>query len=183
MTSPATTEDGPVPELRIGVAELRRRPGNRRRVERSVEIGELAVTTAAVPPPGLAELDVVMESLSDGVTVHGVLRVPWRGDCRRCLEPTSGVVEAEIAEVFKDRPDEGETHGVDGDAVDLGPVVHDAAVLSLPLAPLCREDCAGPDPDAFPVITSTADAEPPADPRWAALAELRFDSDPTESLE
>jgi uncharacterized protein len=124
-----------------------------------------------------------MESLSDGVTVSGVLRVPWEGECRRCLEPTSGVVETEIAEVFKDRPDEGETHGIDNDAVDLGPAVHDAAVLALPLAPLCREDCPGPDPEEFPVITATDAPEPPADPRWAALSELRFDSDPTDSLE
>lgn len=172
-----------MPELRIGVSEVRRRPGNRQHVDRQVQIGELAITTASVPPPGEAHLDVVMESLSDGVTVSGVVRVPWHGACRRCLEPTSGVVETEVAEVFKDRPDEGETHGIESDSVDLGPAVHDAAVLALPLAPLCREDCPGPDPDAFPVITASEDAEPPADPRWAALAELRFDSDPSESLE
>jgi uncharacterized protein len=175
--------DDPLPELRIGVSEVRRRPGNRQHVDRSVQIGEMAISTAAVPPPGEARLDVVMESLSDGVTVAGVLRVPWVGDCRRCLEPTSGIIETEIAEVFKDRPDEGETLGIVDDAVDLGPAVHDAAVLALPLAPLCREDCPGPDPDAFPVITEDEAAEPPSDPRWAALAELRFDSDPSESLE
>lgn len=171
------------PELRIGVSELRRRPGNRQHVDRPVHIGEVAITTASVPPPGDAHLDVVMESLSDGVTVHGVVRVPWVGDCRRCLEPTSGVVDAEITEVFKDRPDDGDTAGFDGDTVDLGPAVHDAAVLALPLAPLCREDCPGPDPEDFPVVTASEPAEPPSDPRWAALTELRFDSDPSDSLE
>ncbi len=183
MSTDETGTAGVVPPLRIGVSELRRRPGNRQHVDRDVQIGELAITTASVPPPGEAHLDVVMESLSDGVTVAGVLRVPWQGDCRRCLEPTSGVVETEIAEVFKDRPDEGETLGIDGDTVDLGPAVHDAAVLALPLAPLCRDDCPGPDPDEFPVITASEDDEAPADPRWAALAELRFDSDPPDSLE
>jgi uncharacterized protein len=181
------TPSGPasdaVPELRIGVADLRRRPGNRRHLRRTVGVGQIAVTTAVVPPPGEAELDVVMESLSDGVTVAGVLRVPWTGECRRCLEPTSGVVEADIAEVFKDRPDEGETHAIGHDAVDLGPVVRDAAVLALPLAPLCRPDCPGPDPEGFPVVTATEGSAAPADPRWAALSELRFDSDPTDSLE
>jgi uncharacterized protein len=170
-------------ELRVGVAELRRRPGNRQHVERDVHVGELAVTTASIPPPGEIHMDLTMESLSDGVTVSGVLRVPWQGDCRRCLEPTSGVVEAEVAEVFKDRPEEGITGQVVGDAVDLGPVVHDAAVLALPLAPLCRDDCPGPDPDAFPVQTAEEPSEPPADPRWSALSELRFDSDPSDSLE
>ena len=59
--------DDPLPELRIGVSEVRRRPGNRQHVDRSVQIGEMAISTAAVPPPGEARLDVVMESLSAGV--------------------------------------------------------------------------------------------------------------------
>ncbi len=171
------------PELRIGIAELRRRPGNRQHVDRDVTVGQLAISTAAVPAPGTAHIDVVMESLSDGVTVQGTLAVPWRGECRRCLETTSGVARTDLAEVFKDRADEGETHRIDGDTVDLGPAVHDAVILALPLAPLCRPDCPGPDPDAFPVITGDEAAERPTDPRWAALAELRFDSEESESLE
>jgi uncharacterized protein len=177
------------PTIRIGVAELRRRPGNRQHVEREVAVGPIAITTASVPPPHEVHLDVAMEALSDGVTVSGTVAVPWVGECRRCLEPTSGVVEAELAEVFKDRPDDGddptgaELLRLDGDAVDLGPSVHDAAVLALPLAPLCREDCAGPDPEAFPVQTADEPAEAPVDPRWAALSELRFDVEAPESLE
>lgn len=75
---------------------------------------------------------------------------------------------------------------MEGDSIDLGPVVHDATVLALPLAPLCRPDCAGPDPEQFPVRTPGPDdgvadgedeaAERPIDPRWAALEQLRFDS-------
>lgn len=168
--------------LPIGVSELRRRAGNRQHVDREVQVGELAVSTATVVAPGEVHLDVVMESLSDGLTVHGTVSVPWQGDCRRCLEPTSGTVDGEVAEVFKDHPDEGDTHRIDGDVVDLGPAVHDATVLALPLAPLCRPDCPGPDPGAFPVVTDPDQSERPADPRWAALADLRFDSDPPESL-
>jgi uncharacterized protein len=168
--------------LRIGISELRRRPGNRQHVERTVRLGEAATSTATVSAPGDVELDLHMESLTDGVTVTGVVRVPWTGECRRCLEPTSGVIDAEVLEVYKDHPDDGEILGIDGDTLDLGPVVHDAAVMALPVAPLCREDCPGPDPDAFPVRTVDESAEPPRDPRWGALDELRFDSDPPESL-
>ena len=168
--------------LRIGVSELRRRPGERRRIRREVPLGGTAISTAAVPAGADADVDVVLESLSDGVTVNGLVRVPWVGPCRRCLEETTGVAEAEIHEVFSDHPVGGDLLPFDGDAVDLGPVVHDAVVLALPLAPLCREDCAGPDPDHFPVVAGTEDA-PPADPRWSALAELRFDQDDTDPLE
>ncbi len=173
-------------ELRLGIAELRRRPGNRYVVQRSVPVGEIATSTASIPPPHEVELDLVLESLSDGLTVAGTIAVPWEGACRRCLEPTSGVATAEVLEVFKDRRSErdltedGDVHAIDGDHVDLGPIVHDLAVMALPLAPLCGEDCGGPAPEDFPVATASDPAEPPADPRWAALSELRFDSEPDE---
>ncbi|MDQ2678441.1 MAG: YceD family protein [Actinomycetota bacterium] len=166
--------------LRLGIAELRRRPGNRYVVQRQVPVGEIATSTASIPPPHEVGVDLVLEALSDGLTVTGTISVPWEGECRRCLEPTSGVATAEVLEVFKDRPDEGDTHAIDGDQVDLGPVVHDLAVMSLPLAPLCSDDCVGPAPSEFPVATESEPVEPPADPRWAALSELRFDSEPED---
>jgi uncharacterized protein len=54
-------------------------------------------------------------------------------------------------------------------------------LLALPIAPLCRPDCGGPSPDAYRVSqVGTADADdPPLDPRWAALDQLRSgDLDP-----
>jgi uncharacterized protein len=167
-------------ELKVGVAEVRRRPGNQVVLSRSVPLDEVEITTARLPPGAEAQLELTMEALSDGVTVTGVVHVPWEGECRRCLEMTSGVVTAEIAEVFKDRAIEGEILPIVSDTIDLGQVVHDAAVLALPLAPLCAEDCVGPDPEEFPVATAESAEPPPQDPRWAALAELRFDSDPPE---
>ncbi len=167
------------PRLRVGVAELRRRPGNRVHLERDVAVGGLAVTTAAVPDGGVAHLDAVLESLSDGITLSGEVSFPWEGPCRRCLEPTGGELSVPVREVFKDVPEGGDLLALDGDAVELGPVVRDAVVLALPLAPLCSEDCPGPDPEHFPV-TSADPERAPADPRWAALAELRFDPEPDD---
>jgi len=168
------------PDLKVGVAELRRRPGNQIVLRRSVPLPGMAITTARVPEEAEADLELTMEALSDGVTVAGVVRVPWEGECRRCLEMTSGVVTAEIAEIFKDRAIEGEILPIVSDTIDLGQAVLDAAILSLPLAPLCADDCVGPDPEEFPVVTADSAEAPPQDPRWAALAELRFDSDPPE---
>jgi uncharacterized protein len=161
--------------LRVGVSELRRRPGNRRRVERLVPLDGLAISTASVVAGEEGRLDVTLESLTDGVTATGSVRFRWEGPCRRCLEPTGGTIDAPIREVFADRPEGGDVLAVEGDAVDLGPVVRDAVVLALPMAPLCRDDCPGPDPEHFPVVAAEESAEAPADPRWAALSELRFD--------
>ncbi len=167
--------------LRIGVAELRRRPGNQAEVRRVVQLGGVTVSSAEVPDEADVVVEVTLESLTDGVHARGVVEVPWEGSCRRCLEPTGGVVRAPVDEIYKDHPDEGETLPLDGDTIDLGPVVHDAAVLALPLAPLCRADCPGPDPEQFPVGKEggEVDEDPgtrAVDPRWAALEELRFDS-------
>lgn len=175
--------DSGLPVVQIGVAELRRRIGNRQEVKRSVDLGQLAISTSTVPDPGTVQVDLAMEALRDGVAVTGTIEVPWSGDCRRCLEPTSGVAVVEFAEVFKDVPDDDDARSLDHDSIDLGPALHDAAILALPLAPLCDEDCKGPVPEAFPVSTGEDPAELPTDPRWAALSELRFDADPGESLE
>jgi len=72
---------------------------------------------------------------------------------------------------------EGETYLLAENEVDLEPMVRETVLLNLPVAPLCSEDCAGPDPDRFPttvVVEPDPDEPPPADPRWAALSEITF---------
>ncbi len=175
----ASGATGP-PVVRIGVAELRRRPGQRRELRREVDLAPVEVAGSALAGDGRAEADLVLESLSDGIVASGTVTVEWVGSCRRCLGATGGRSVADVHEIFKDRADEqGDASAgalpVEGDGVDLGPVIHDAAVLALPLAPLCDPGCRGPVPDVLPVATPEEPAERPMDPRWAALDELRFD--------
>jgi uncharacterized protein len=129
---------------------------------------------------------LVVESMSDSLSVTGNLAAAWRGDCRRCLGEAEGVTETDVAEIYERRPVDGETYLLEGDVVDLAPMVREQMLLSLPLAPLCDDGCDGPDPDRFPSIVSVPDVEgaddaaepePAGDPRWAALDALRFDDD------
>jgi uncharacterized protein len=170
----------PHPVLRIGVMELRRRPGTQRDVRVAAALPGLHITGAQVPDDAELEVEATLESIEGGaVTVSGTVTVPWTAECRRCLDPIAGEVVVDLSEVFEVHPVEGETYPIEGDEVDLEPVVRDAALLHLPLAPLCRPDCAGPAPDAFPTSVDGDEAddasEPERDPRWAALDELRFD--------
>ncbi|HEY0870407.1 MAG TPA: YceD family protein, partial [Acidothermaceae bacterium] len=57
------------------------------------------------------------------------------------------------------------------DYVDLEPLLRDAVVLALPLAPVCRDDCLGlcPDCGARLVDVEPAHGHDQVDPRWAAL--------------
>jgi uncharacterized protein len=166
------------PVLRIGVMELRRRPGTQRDVRVVTPLPGLAITSARVPDDADLLVDVTLESIDGAITVTGTVEVPWTAECRRCLNDVGGVLTVDVREVFEVKPDEGETYPIDGDEVDLEPVVRDAALLSLPLAPLCRPDCPGPAPDTFPALVPDEqddDAAVERDPRWAALDELRFD--------
>jgi uncharacterized protein len=136
----------------------------------------MGISTASVPPHGEIDVDLVLESIANGLVAEGTITVPWTGECRRCLERVDGLVEARVKEVFERDATEGETYPLGQDEVDLEPMVRDAVLLALPLAPLCRPDCRGPAPDAFPTGPEDADAAARRlrDERWAALDDLRF---------
>lgn len=166
----------------VNVAELRQRLGQRLEIEidhlhEPVQVVD--TRTERRPIRGA----VVIESIERGVTVAGEVTFAWSGDCRRCLDRVEGDAEIDIFEVFQidADPDDSEINPLEADVVDLVPIVRDAVVLGLPLAPLCGEDCAGPDPDRYPAKTieeveaEAAAAPPVPDPRWAALGDLSFD--------
>lgn len=171
--------------LTVGVADVLRRPGSRREISAEVPSGGITVGDVDVPTGAIIHADLALEALSDGLVVTGRVRAPWTGPCRRCLEAVTGEVDVDVREIFERTPVEGETWPLDGDHVDLAPLVREAVVLALPLAPLCRADCAGPDPEHFPARPpepgeppdsgEAADVEAPRDPRWAKLDEFRFD--------
>ncbi|MBU3701379.1 MAG: DUF177 domain-containing protein [Acidimicrobiia bacterium] len=167
--------------LRVGIADLRRRPGTRRRVEESVPLDDLEVSTARVPAGEPVVVDLELETLSDGLVATGTIDAPWTGECRRCLRPVEGRAVVEVREIFQPRPVEGETYAMGEDIVDLEPMVRDAVLLALPLAPLCADDCRGPAPEEFPTGSAAEGdrtrPETPVDPRWAALSGLDFEPD------
>jgi uncharacterized protein len=92
----------------------------------------------------------------------------------------SGELVVDVHERFSDRPpaneppEDDDMYPIVDDRVDLGPLVRDAIVLELPMAPLCRDDCAG----LCPVCGANRNegdcgCVAPRDPRWANLDVLR----------
>ena len=175
--------------LVVDIVELQRHTGTRRAVD-----AELVLPDAALAEDGVGErsivggrlaVDVVVEAATEGIVVTGTVRGVSRGPCRRCLDDVDEPFELEVHEIFERHPTEGETWPIEDERIDLTPVLRELALLSLPLAPLCRDDCAGPDTERFP--TGPAEEpdeaepdEPPRDPRWAALDALTFDPGPDE---
>jgi uncharacterized protein len=159
--------------FRIPVAELLRHPGERRRVEIDGPVPDVANSAARVT--GDVRADLMLESLGGGaLSAHGTVAAGWTGECRRCLGEANGAVEADVRELFETGSDGEETYPVEHDQIDVEPLVRDAVLLELPLAPLCREACAG----LCPVCGANRNDddcghEPDTrDPRWAALDQL-----------
>lgn len=156
----------------------------------------LAVGMAGVPEGSDIELTLRLEAVMDGVLVTGTLRTRYTAECARCLDPVAEEIEVDFQELFR-YPDEDDVHRhettdevdsgaeeedyyLEGDLLDLEPVIRDAAVLALPQSPLCRDDCPGL---CVECGARLADVGPDhghgerLDPRWEALRRLSEEPD------
>jgi uncharacterized protein len=146
---------------------------------------EIGIMSIGVPEGSEVELDVRLESVIDGVLVSGTALVQLTGECSRCLDPISDELEVDLQELYvyeetdsrgrpvarKDQDDEDDDQRyVIEDHLDLEPVLRDAVVLDLPLAPVCRDDCPGLCPQCgFRLEDDPEHQHDVIDPRWAAL--------------
>jgi uncharacterized protein len=161
----------------VPVTTLRRSTGVRRHELRRGRVGELRVAASTVPADADITADALLDSVDGGIEVTATVSAPWRGECRRCLKPVEGKLRCTVREVYRPRggqvgPDSDEdTYELQPDHLDLEPLVRDALLLELPLAPLCREDCLGlcPTCGADRNEGSCDCPSPSGDPRWAAL--------------
>lgn len=180
--------------IRVHVLDLLRSPGAQRHLVDQAELPETKISSAGVPAGELVSYDLVLEAHGVQVMVTGSVSAPWEGPCRRCLEPARGTLTSPLREVFERDPTPEETWPIEGDQINLAPLLVESVMLALPVAPLCSPDCPGPDPERFPTLISdhvdedaadrsddvipaegATENERPRDPRWAALDQLRFD--------
>ena len=160
--------------------ELGRRPGTLREYRRSVPApAGLGFDLIGVPEGAPLALELRLESVTEGVLVTGMVTAPLAGQCGRCLEPVTDELIVDVCELFAypdsvtdETTEQDEVHRVDGEVIDVEPVVRDAVVLALPWTPLCRPDCAGLCPTCGQRLDDlpAGHAHEMIDPRWAALA-------------
>jgi uncharacterized protein len=160
--------------------ELGRRAGALREYRRSVPApAGLGRDLIGVPEGAPLDLDLRLESVTEGVLVTGTVSAPLTGQCGRCLEPVSDELTVDVCELFAyadsvtdETTEQDEVHRVDGGLLDVEPVVRDSVVLGLPWTPLCRPDCAGLCPTCGQRLDDlpAGHAHETIDPRWAALA-------------
>lgn len=163
-------------ELLVDVGDLVQRPGASRDVRRSPVVEDLRTTTAGVPAGDSVDLDLRVEAITGGVVVGGVISGRWQAECSRCLEPLEEPFALDVHELFEPEPVESETYLLDGDRIDVGPLVRDAVLVSMPVVPLCDDACLGLCPHCgIDRNRASCDCSSEVgDPRWAALDELDF---------
>ena len=153
-----------------------------RRLTRSVPApAHLGVDVLGVPAGTPLELDLRLESVVEGVLVSGTVTTTLSGECVRCLDPVTGPLVVDLQELYarpgQERDADDDTDPLpelDGDLADLEPALRDAVVLALPLRPLCREDCPGLCAQCGARLADEpGHGHDTADPRWAALGDLR----------
>jgi uncharacterized protein len=161
----------------VALGELRDRRGARHVVRRA-EIPEALVADVDSRVPAGTEVvaDVVLDAFDGGVAVSGTVTARWEGECRRCLSSIDGDLVADVKDIFRKGGGPGEgTYPLTTEHVNLRELVMDALFVSLPLLPLCRQDCKGICPLCGADLNSAPCEcrEVQVDPRWAGLSALR----------
>jgi uncharacterized protein len=166
----------------------------------------VGVPLIAVPEGDLIELDLRCESVTEGVLITADIFAVAIGECIRCLDPVELEIDRKILELYryqptddkgkrarqgsahkrdsrKDEEIEGDLDEVDilyieGDQANLEIPILDAIILSLPVNPLCDEECLGLCPDCGEKWEKLPEdhSHGAVDMRWAGLADLDLGS-------
>lgn len=174
----------------LGTRTLGRRPGAMRTVTRTMSApARIGLDLVAIPQGAQIDLDLRLESVSEGVLVSGEIVAPIEGECVRCLEPFVDSITLSLTELFaypdsatEQTTEEDEIPRVVDEHIDLEPVIIDAVGLALPLQPLCSPDCLGlcAECGIRLAIAGSDHGHEILDPRWAGLA-AKFGSGSTSN--
>ena len=140
---------------------------------------DLGTAVIGVPEGSEIDLELQLESVVEGVYVTGTATIRAVGECSRCLDPmvTEDAVELQELYRYPDNDhranDDDDLPVLEDDLLDLEPILRDAVVLALPLAPVCDDDCPGLCPRCGVRLADDPTHEhDQIDPRWAALEGL-----------
>ena len=171
--------------LVLDTRELGRRPGSQRLSSlRAPAPADLGIEVLRVPVGSPIDFELRLEAVMEGVLVTGQAHVELVGECARCLEEIHDALVADFQELFvyEDSDTAQSPHGgedddvrrLEGDLLDLEPLLRDAVVLTLPFQPLCRDNCPGLCTECGARLADEPghQHDDPVDPRWAKLRGL-----------
>ena len=167
----------PLSGLVVNVAEVLRRVGNTKDVATSIDSSLLELVDDRIGPQDVV-IEFHLEATNSGVVVNGSVTADFGDQCRRCLKPVVDHLDVRIAELYQREVTDPDAYLLEGEQLNLVPLVREHLLLALPDAPLCRPDCPGLCPVCGADKSNPDEAEcgcsvGASDPRWAALEGLR----------
>jgi uncharacterized protein len=158
----------------IDVRDLLERPGAARTVHVGEAVPGLHTELADAPEDTPIQGDLTLESVLEGIYVHGHIAGRYVMRCARCLKEFDQIFDVAMDEMYVREPGPEDDYVLAPDlTLDPEPMVRDAVVLEMPFSPLCRPDCLG--------LCATCGGDrnlgecpghEEADPRWAGLEGL-----------
>ena len=158
--------------------QLKLRTGEQSRASRDVELEPLVLGGQEYVPDAIVPAELTITKANTGTLFELVFRAHLDGPCFRCLADASIDLDVDAREYQATNPggdDELRSPYVAENRLDLSRWAQDALVLALPDKILHSPDCAG----LCAVCGVDLNVEPhthdelAADPRWAALEDLR----------
>ena len=180
--------------LILNTHDLPRRAGEMKEYQLDIPAhARIGIPLIAVPEGDLVELDIRLESVAQGVLASAEIYAVAHGECIRCLDPVEVVIDRKIQELYRYEPTnekgrkkrrededvdlEGEEElQMEGDLMDLEIPIIDAIILTLPVNPLCSDECLGLCPDCGEKWEKLPEghAHEVIDARWSGLDGLDF---------
>ena len=178
--------------FQLNTFELPRRAGEMKEYSLDIQVNEnFGVNLISVPAGQTIEVDARLESVTEGILLSADVYAVAKGECIRCLDPVEIVIERKIQELYnyeptnergKKKKHDTEIDDLDiedelmmqGQIMDLETPIRDAVVLSLPINPLCKQDCLGLCPECGEkwAVLAQDHAHTSIDARWAGLKAL-----------
>lgn len=175
--------------MAFDITRLGRRPGAMVTLRTTVPSpSRIGLDMIAIEADAPLELDLQVQSVSEGVLVTGTVTAPTAGECCRCLTKLDGQVQVRLTELFaypdsttEATTEEDEVGHIVDNTVDLEQSIVDAVGLELPFSPVCTPDCPGLCPECgVSLAADPAHQHDGIDPRWAKLAGM-FSAESDES--
>jgi uncharacterized protein len=178
----------------LNTHELPRRAGEMKEYELDIHApARIGVPLIAVPEGDIIQADVRLESVTEGVLLSAEIYAVAVGECIRCLDEVEVVIDRKIQELYRYEPtnDKGRKKKRDdedldldiedelqmeGDLLNLETPIIDAIILTVPVNPLCSEECLGLCPGCGEKWATLPEdhAHEVIDARWLGLENLDF---------
>jgi len=158
--------------LYINLSDLKE-IGGRKNVSLELKFHNLEFVDREIEIKDKVQLELEIYNTEDSFLVQGILEAELILSCSRCLQKYSSPIKLDISEdVMKNEME-------DEEELYLDDIIVDNIILSLPMKPLCSEDCKGICPQCGQDLNQgECDCEiETVDPRLAKLKEFYNDEE------